>query len=143
MQLLLQRIHTLLTFKQNKKHEGTRRIRSTHLDEDTRQNARSTGSQLERRIQAYRDRKPSRPSSAQSFQKNIKGALEVKDAVHIEKQEKRMRNKDRPDRGVWAPLWRSDGSHARVESLSSNTSQTTQVVDSTEGVNREQLMFWI
>ncbi|KAJ7949709.1 Regulator of nonsense transcripts UPF3 [Quillaja saponaria] len=30
----------------------------------------------------------------------------------VEKQEKRTRNKDRPDRGVWTPLRRSDVSHA-------------------------------
>ncbi|XP_028549203.1 regulator of nonsense transcripts UPF3 isoform X2 [Dendrobium catenatum] len=29
------------------------------------------------------------------------------------KHDKRMRNKDRPDRGVWAPLRRSDGSYGR------------------------------
>lgn len=30
------------------------------------------------------------------------------------KIEKRMRNKDRPDRGVWAPLHRSDAFHGRA-----------------------------
>lgn len=33
------------------------------------------------------------------------------------KHNKHMRNKDRPDRGVWAPLRRSDGSHGRGTKL--------------------------
>ncbi|CAL5377994.1 unnamed protein product [Camellia sinensis] len=48
-------------------------------------------------------------------------------SVSSEKQEKRTRNKDRPDRGVWTPLRRSDGSHASDESLSSPASQSTQL----------------
>lgn len=51
-----------------------------------------------------------------------------------EKQEKRTRNKDRPDRGVWTPLRRSDGSYASDESLLSSASQSTQsVFDSSQG----------
>ncbi|KAI9081355.1 hypothetical protein K1719_036696 [Acacia pycnantha] len=42
-----------------------------------------------------------------------------------EKTERRTRNKDRPDRGVWAPLRRSDASHIVNENSSSSVSQST------------------
>ncbi|KAG0503999.1 hypothetical protein HPP92_004071 [Vanilla planifolia] len=32
-------------------------------------------------------------------------------SINDNKHDKRLRNKDRPDRGVWAPLRRADGSH--------------------------------
>ncbi|OVA04791.1 Regulator of nonsense-mediated decay [Macleaya cordata] len=55
-----------------------------------------------------------------------------------EKQEKRTRNKDRPDRGVWT-LRRSDGSHASDDSLSSSSSLATQVLsDSVDGITITQ-----
>ena len=51
-----------------------------------------------------------------------------------EKAEKRRRNKDRPDRGVWAPRHRPDGSSANDESLSLSTaSRQVQVLESLEG----------
>ncbi|XP_026388349.1 regulator of nonsense transcripts UPF3-like [Papaver somniferum] len=52
-----------------------------------------------------------------------------------EKQEKRTRNKDRPDRGVWT-LRRSEGSHASDESLSSSSSQLLS--ESVEGITITQ-----
>ncbi|MCL7049267.1 hypothetical protein MKW94_020351 [Papaver nudicaule] len=52
-----------------------------------------------------------------------------------EKQERRTRNKDRPDRGVWT-LRRSEGSHASDESLSSSSSQLLS--DSVEGLTIAQ-----
>ncbi|KAK6157042.1 hypothetical protein DH2020_011290 [Rehmannia glutinosa] len=88
-----------------------------------------------------RDKRPPRPPSLQSLQKDTNGAPEDKvvsndlHAFPTEKQERRTRNKDRPDRGVWTPLRRSDGSHASDESLSSSASQTSQV-DSAEGSYR-------
>ncbi|WOL01564.1 regulator of nonsense transcripts UPF3-like isoform X1 [Canna indica] len=42
---------------------------------------------------------------------------------NIERHEKRTRNKDRPDRGVWAPLRRSDRSHPSDVTPSSEASQ--------------------
>jgi len=51
-----------------------------------------------------------------------------------EKQEKRTRNRDRPDRGVWTPLHRSDVSHTIDEHLSSSVPHSTQLLsDSVEG----------
>ena len=46
-----------------------------------------------------------------------------------EKPEKRTRNKDRPDRGVWAPLRRSDVSH--TSDMLSSVSQPTQPLSET------------
>lgn len=97
------------------------------------------GSQSELRIQSpnqERDKKPPRPPSLQSLQKDTNGAHEDKlvsndlHAVPTEKQERRARNKDRPDRGVWTPLRRSDGLHSSDESLQ----QTSEIGDSAEGV---------
>ncbi|KAK4438375.1 Regulator of nonsense transcripts UPF3 [Sesamum alatum] len=130
--------------KQNHQREGSGRIiRSILLNRDTRQNQPSSRSQLELRNQGSnqdRDKKPPRPPNVQSSQKDTNGAPEDKvvpndlPAVHMEKQERRTRNKDRPDRGVWTPLRRSDGSHASDESLSS----ASQVLDSAEGTHVEK-----
>ncbi|KAI8024959.1 Regulator of nonsense transcripts UPF3 [Camellia lanceoleosa] len=90
-----------------------------------------------------KDKRPPQPQNVQHFFKDTNGSLEdnvVGNGLHgvsSEKQEKRARNKDRPDRGVWTPLCRSDGSHASDESLSSSASQSTQLQqDSAEGSNK-------
>ncbi|KAL0422222.1 UNVERIFIED_CONTAM: Regulator of nonsense transcripts UPF3 [Sesamum latifolium] len=130
--------------KQNQQREGSGRIiRSILLNRDTRQNQPSSRSQLELRIQGSnqdRDKKPPRPPTVQLSQKDTNGPSEDKvvpndlPAVHMEKQERRTRNKDRPDRGVWTPLRRSDGSHPSDESLSS----ASQALDSAEGNHVEK-----
>ncbi|CAL5377982.1 unnamed protein product [Camellia sinensis] len=90
------------------------------------------------------DKRPPRPQNVQHFFEDTNGSLEdnvVGNDLHgvsSEKQEKRTRNKDRPDHGVWTPLRRSDGSHASDESLSSSASQSTQLQpDSAEGGHGE------
>ncbi|KAL6545703.1 hypothetical protein OROGR_009577 [Orobanche gracilis] len=134
--------------KQNQRREaGGRIIRSILLNRDTRQS--SSRSQSELRSQTSnqdRDKKPPRPPSLQ-FHRDTNGASEDKvvsknlNVDPSEKQERRTRNRDRPDRGVWTPLRRSDGLHASDESLSSSSaSQTSQVVDSAEGTNIEMNM---
>ncbi|XP_020551709.1 regulator of nonsense transcripts UPF3-like [Sesamum indicum] len=130
--------------KLNQQREGSGRIiRSILLNRDTRQNQPSSRSQLELRIQSSnqdREKKPPRPPTVQLSQKDTNGAPEDKvvpndlPAVHMEKQERRTRNKDRPDRGVWTPLRRSDGSHGSDDSLSS----ASQVLDSAEGTHVEK-----
>ncbi|XP_038890177.1 regulator of nonsense transcripts UPF3 isoform X2 [Benincasa hispida] len=53
-----------------------------------------------------------------------------------EKQEKRIRNKDRPDRGVWAPRSRSDASVSQLEE--SSVSQSSHLLsDSVEAYRGE------
>lgn len=52
-----------------------------------------------------------------------------------EKPEKRTRNKDRPDRGVWAPLRRGDVPHSSEERISSSILQPTQsLTETVEGM---------
>ncbi|KAG8364049.1 hypothetical protein BUALT_Bualt19G0085700 [Buddleja alternifolia] len=138
--------HGAAPLRQNQRREASGRIiRSILVNRDTRQNQPSSGSQSEIRIQTSnqdRDKRPPRPPNVQSFQKGTNGAPEDKvvnndHPAHSERQERRTRNKDRPDRGVWTPLRRSDGSHASDDSLSSSASQTSQVVDSEEGTHAE------
>lgn len=135
--------HSSAPPKQNQQREsGGRIIRSILLSRDARQSQPSLGSQLELRVQSLnqeRDKKPPRPPSLQSLQKDTNGASEDKfsndlHAVPTEKQERRARNKDRPDRGVWTPLRRSEGLQSTDEPLPLSASQTSQVVDSAEGV---------
>ncbi|THF96302.1 hypothetical protein TEA_018200 [Camellia sinensis var. sinensis] len=124
-------------FKQNQRREPSGRIiRSILLNKDARQSQSSSVVRSEQKIQASnleKDKRPPRPQNVQHFFKDTNGSLEdnvVGNGLHgvsSEKQEKRTRNKDRPDRGVWTPLRRSDGSHASDESLSSSASQSTQL----------------
>lgn len=119
--------------KQNQRREGSGRIiRSILLNKDSRQNQSSTA-QLEQQSQVSleKEKRPPRPPHIQLALKETNGGQDEKvvgNDIHSfvsEKQDKRTRNKDRPDRGVWTPLRRSDGSHASDESLSSSTSQHT------------------
>lgn len=52
-----------------------------------------------------------------------------------EKHDRRTRNKDRPDRAVWAPLRRSDGSHASDGTLSSSSVPEQVSSNSSEGIS--------
>ncbi|XP_059648262.1 regulator of nonsense transcripts UPF3 [Cornus florida] len=134
--------------KQNLRREASGRIfRSILQNKDGHQSQLSSVVQAEQQIQTSsleKDKRPPRPPNLQLFLKDTNGASEDKavgNDLHGfsgEKQEKRTRNKDRPDRGVWTPLRRSDGSHASDESLSSSTSQPSQLqLDSTEGSQGE------
>ncbi|KAM7474570.1 hypothetical protein LguiB_021813 [Lonicera macranthoides] len=129
--------------RHNQRRDASGRIiKGILLNKDTRQSRSSMG-HSEQQIQTSnqeRDKRPPRPS----FLKDTNGAPEDKvigNDLHgfsAERQEKRTRNKDRPDRGVWTPLRRSEGSHASDESLSSSTSQPAlPLIDSTEGTHGE------
>lgn len=115
--------------KQNERREPNGRIiRSILLNKDNRK-------QNEQQSQIDRDKRPPRPRNAQMLPEDpnrpSEDGIVGTDAQHIERQEKRTRNRDRPDRGVWAPLRRLDGSHPSDESLSlsSSGSQPNQVLD--------------
>ncbi|KAH7865113.1 hypothetical protein Vadar_002409 [Vaccinium darrowii] len=136
------------SFKQNQTREGSgRMIRSILLNKDARQTQSSSVAHSEQQIRTSnmeKDKRPPRPHNVQLLAKDANGVLEDKftgndlHGLSSEKQERRTRNKDRPDRGVWTPLRWSDGSHASDESLSSFTSQSTQLQpDSVEGISRE------
>lgn len=128
--------------KHNQQREGSGRIiRSILINKDSRQSQSFVG-KSEQQIQnsnSEKDKRPPRIPHAQLALKDTNSTPENKVVVndfpgfYSEKQEKRSRNKDKPDRGVWAPLRRSDGTHATEESLSSGTSQS--LLDSSEGTN--------
>ncbi|KAL3597913.1 hypothetical protein D5086_009550 [Populus alba] len=128
--------------KSQRREPSGRMIRSILLNKDSR-HIRSSGVHSEPQMQTSnleKDKRPPRPPHAQLGLKDANGTPDDKvvgNDLHgfpNEKQEKRTRNKDRPDRGVWTPLRRSDGSYASDESLSSSASQSTQsVFDTSQG----------
>ncbi|KAJ9159022.1 hypothetical protein P3X46_024555 [Hevea brasiliensis] len=129
--------------KQSQRREASGRIiRSILLNKDSRQN-QSSGVQSEQQNQTSnfeKDKRPPRPQHVQLILKDANGDSDDKvvgNDLHSfsgEKQEKHTRSKDRPDRGIWAPLRRSDGSYASDESILSSASQSAQSgVDSSQG----------
>ncbi|XP_048231525.1 regulator of nonsense transcripts UPF3 isoform X2 [Ricinus communis] len=134
---------TSSAIKQSQRRESSGRIiRSILLNKDSRQN-QSSGFQSEQQIQSSnleKEKRLPRPAHVQLVLKDVNGSSDDKfvgNDLHGfsgEKQEKRTRNKDRPDRVVWTPLRRSDGSYASDESLSSSASQSTHTgQDSSQG----------
>ncbi|XP_050251859.1 regulator of nonsense transcripts UPF3 isoform X1 [Quercus robur] len=139
--------------KENQRREaGGRLIRNVLLNSDARHSQSSTAVQPHQKIQILNSesgKRPPRPVNARlgpnglvaknetnSFgsegdtkrtaddkftKKDLQGLGNVS-----EKQEKRTRNRDRPDRGVWTPLRRSDVSHTSDENLSSSMLHPTQ-----------------
>ncbi|XP_010246764.1 PREDICTED: regulator of nonsense transcripts UPF3 isoform X5 [Nelumbo nucifera] len=143
-----------------------RMIRSI-LSKEARQGQSTTAIQSDQQSQTMnleKEKRPPRPTTMRSVLKDhlssisqaasscdteMKRIQDDKVAVNDvhgvssvnEKQEKRARNKDRPDRGVWTPLRRSDISHASDDSSSSSFSGPTQVLsDSLEGMTINQLV---
>ncbi|XP_017227081.1 regulator of nonsense transcripts UPF3 [Daucus carota subsp. sativus] len=124
----------------NHRHDASGRIiKSILLNKDSRQNPSTPETPIQVRNQE-KDRRPPRASNVQLHKKDTNEAPEDRTlgndlhGSYAEKPEKRTRNKDRPDRGVWTPLRRSDGLHASNESLSSSASQhMTSLLDTSEG----------
>ncbi|XP_039019729.1 regulator of nonsense transcripts UPF3-like [Hibiscus syriacus] len=86
---------------------GGKIIRSILLRNEAGQNQSSAAGQLQQKTQAMSPdsvKKPPQPTNPRL-------------GYGSEKHEKRTRNKDRPDRGVWAPLNRSDFSQSSEERL--------------------------
>lgn len=128
--------------RQNNRHDASGRIiKSILLHKDSRQNPSTLHSEMPIQVKIQeKDKRPPRASNVQLHRKDTNEAAEDRTAgndlqgFYAEKPEKRTRNKDRPDRGVWTPLRRSDGLHASNESLSSSASQhTTSLLDTSEG----------
>lgn len=138
------------TAKQTQRRDGSGRlIRSILQNNEPRQSQSASGTQPKIQILTSENgKRPPRPfisrsglsdqvSSHDAGQVNSEGdSKRVSDEKFIkrdlhgsgsvsEKTERRTRNKDRPDRGVWAPLRRSDVSHSGNEHPSSSWSQTT------------------
>lgn len=109
---------------QNQQREGSsgRIIRSILINKDARQNQSEQQNQTSNR--EIMDRRPPRPSNFPPLSNGLADDHDLH-GFYNERQDKRStRNKDRPDRGVWTPLRRSDASD---ESLSSSNSQSTQL----------------
>lgn len=146
--------------KQNQRREASGRlIRSILLNNESRQSQAASSTQHKIKILTSENgKRPPRPFGSRSGlsdqvsnhdagQVNSEGeskrALDekfVKRDLHglvsvSEKTEKRTRNKDRPDRGVWTPLRRSDASHSGNEHSSSSLAQpTVSNLESVEGM---------
>lgn len=119
--------------KQNQQRQGSgKMVRRILLNKDSRQSQSFVG-QSQHQIQTSNseDKRTPRAPHAQLVSKDTTPAPDddvVGNDVHgfcSEKQEKRTRNKDKPDRGVWTSLRRSDGCYASEESFSPSASQTT------------------
>ncbi|KAK1311447.1 Regulator of nonsense transcripts UPF3 [Acorus calamus] len=131
--------------KQNQRSEVSGRvIRSILMNKEARHNqSQSSAMQAEQSILSNleKDKRPPRPPNLRSILKDQFSSISISAStsnsdkrrvmddkalgnnIHGEKQDRRTRNKDRPDRGVWAPLRCSDGLHVSDESLSSSCSQ--------------------
>lgn len=141
--------------KQSQRREGSGRlIRSILLNTEGRQGQSSTSAQPQQKIQILNSENVKRLprsnmrsglnghlshnelsslNSEGDRKKDSEDKFMKKDPHNMssEKQEKRTRNKDRPDRGVWAPLRRADVSHTSDERLSSCVSQPSQLSSET------------
>ncbi|KAI4332336.1 hypothetical protein L6164_017256 [Bauhinia variegata] len=137
--------------KQTQRREaGGRFIRSILLNNEARQSQSVAASQQKAQILSSENgKRPPRPVNARGL--GLNGVASNHDAGPVnsegdskrasdekfikrdphgsggagEKTEKRTRNKDRPDRGVWTPLRRSDVPRAGNEHSSSSVSQPT------------------
>ncbi|KAL3515746.1 hypothetical protein ACH5RR_022648 [Cinchona calisaya] len=130
------------SLKQNQRREASGKIIRSILLKDNRQNQPSLvrSDQQNQTSSLEKDKRPPRPPSMHLLQKDMNVALDDKvlndsHGINSDKPERRMRNKDRPDRVVWTPLRRSDGSHVSDESLSSSASQSA--LDTAEGTQLE------
>ncbi|KAJ6798352.1 regulator of nonsense transcripts UPF3-like [Iris pallida] len=131
------------TPKKSQRQEASGKIIRTILsnsNKDARQGQSSLSAASEQQIvNLERGKRPPRPNPRQILKDHItvttnasvsdndgKRSLDDKVAANDlhgsvsvnEKHERRTRNKDRPDRGVWTPLRRLDGSHASDDSCS-------------------------
>lgn len=126
------------TLKQNHRHEGSGRIvRAILVNREAHQSSRPL--QPDKKKQnSYLDRekRPPQAPAVRAVPKDINGLPEEKTSANdphgfrSERLERCIRNKDRPDRVVWTPLRRSDGSHTNDKSLSSASLSAKSPVDS-------------
>ncbi|KAG4196713.1 hypothetical protein ERO13_A06G188800v2 [Gossypium hirsutum] len=135
---------------------GGKLIRSILLRNEAGQNQSSAAVQPQQKTQSPDTvKRPPQPSNTRSGMnghvpnempalksdgdtKRVSDDKFIKKGLHgsgsgSEKHEKRTRNKDRPDRGVWAPLHRSDVSQSSEERFI----QSVQASRSMEGSNRQ------
>lgn len=142
------KITTVGASKQIQRRDSNGRlIRSILLSNEARQSQSSNAMQPQHKTQSSNLENGKRPPRSINAQSGINGHMSKNDSpgfnydgdvkraqddrfvrkdghgmgVISDKQEKRTRNKDRPDRGVWTPLRRSDVTQATGEHLSQST----------------------
>ncbi|KAH0926533.1 hypothetical protein HID58_018789 [Brassica napus] len=116
---------SFLTSRQDQKIVvGGRLIKGILLRNEPRPSQSSSFVQPESRVEpleAENSKRPPRPANTRAGKDNqISG-------TNSEKQERRPRNKERPDRVVWTPLRRSDGSSISEDQLSSSTANNGEI----------------
>ncbi|CAH8330131.1 unnamed protein product [Eruca vesicaria subsp. sativa] len=103
---------------------GGRLIKGILLRNEPRPSQSSSFVSSESRVEpleAENSKRPPRPANTRA------GKDYQVSGTNSEKQERRPRNKDRPDRVVWTPLRRSDGSSISEDQLSSSTAINGEV----------------
>ncbi|XWS11959.1 hypothetical protein CRYUN_Cryun37aG0049700 [Craigia yunnanensis] len=135
-----------------RREAGGKLIRSIPLSNEAGQNPSAAADQPQRKTQTMsldNVKRPPRPNNTRlgmnghvsnempalksdGDTKRVSDDKFIKKGLHgsgsgSEMHEKRTRNKDRPDRGVWAPLHRSDVSLATEERLTASVLQSVQV----------------
>ncbi|XP_008786472.2 regulator of nonsense transcripts UPF3-like [Phoenix dactylifera] len=153
------------TSKQSRRLESSGRIIRGILSKEARQTQSYTvSSQPEQQMQTAnveKDKRPPRPPSARSISRDhvsssspLPSVSDGDDKRYIDdkvaagykhgsvsisdKHDRRTRNKDRPDRGVWAPLRRSDRSQSNDGTHSSSPEPALILADSLEDVSISQ-----
>ncbi|KAJ6792095.1 regulator of nonsense transcripts UPF3-like [Iris pallida] len=141
--------------KQNHRQEASgRTVRSILTHKEGGQGASHTEQQMQT-TNSEKDKRPPRPSIARPIAKdyasrssltsfsdndskryiNDKVSLNGPGSVsNTDKHDKRRRNKERPDRGVWATFRRSDESHPSEETLSSSSLSAQMPSDSLDSI---------
>ncbi|XVF74542.1 hypothetical protein PTKIN_Ptkin13bG0118300 [Pterospermum kingtungense] len=112
-----------------RREAGGKLRRNILLSNDAGQNQSTAAAQPQQKTQTMsldNVKRPPRPSNTRSGSGN-------------EKHEKHTRNKDRPDRAVWAPLHRSDVSQASEERLTPSSSQSAQASRNSMEVARGEM----
>ncbi|KAH0862761.1 hypothetical protein HID58_079972 [Brassica napus] len=118
-----QQMETILssTSRQNQKigDVGGRLIKGMLVRKEPRPSQSSTLVQPEPRVE---------PSEAENYKRPPRAGKDYHvSGTNTEKQERRPRNRDRPDRVVWAPLRRADGSNNSEDQLSSSAANNGEV----------------
>uniref|UniRef100_A0A7N0R8S8 UPF3 domain-containing protein n=1 Tax=Kalanchoe fedtschenkoi TaxID=63787 RepID=A0A7N0R8S8_KALFE len=136
--------NSLYSSKNNQRREaGSGRIIRTLLSNSSSRIVPSSLGRSEQGMQSSIVDKVKRSYRGSNYQLHSKDANGIEDKVSgsneygrsSDRLEKRTRNRDRLDHGVWAPLHRSDGSHASSESLSSTSQYAHSAFDSCEGAH--------
>ncbi|ONK55322.1 uncharacterized protein A4U43_UnF5010 [Asparagus officinalis] len=158
---LVRNLNGSISSKQSQRQEASGRIiRSILSNKGTHQSRSYVGSQSEQQTQAVnseREKRPPRPPNPRlNFKDHVIGSakqlsspdvdgkrmIDDKSAMSnlhgsvsiVDKNDRRVRNKDRPDRGVWTPR-HSDGVHVNND----NSFSAQQLSDALEGISQQTL----